>query len=478
MEQTLIQKKEEDDGNIREEKSNRIQNNEPSDLSILTPEREKRLKEIREMNFFSRNFRALQFGSMRGVIVMFLRLTLGAGVFTLPFYVSKFGYIVGPILILLAGYVSMQSFFEIAEASEDSGKNNYFELIEHYLGRKTMQVFKVTYFLDISSSPICAMIVIYSLMKLILGMTGLADPAWIKNVQKGEWDEDLFEVKIVRGCFFFLFYWLSVSFLLKKNLFFLQKVNVLIIGALVSLLVYTLLELPFFGNAYKGKITRTAFMPVDKTWLENIFALLMAYYAQPFLFSLKEQLLLPTVDRMKKVARNTIIIEAVVFSVLGFTGYWCLGNEYTTDLIYQRVMYPGKNMFSERVFQLMLIFFFLCVMLGLAIFNPTIRDYFYDVLHLDRKNKTVYYVISLVPFAVYSIFCFIKPDIVFILNVSGVSFSNFNGLIIPALMKAKINHRNQRWRQFYWCVFKLAVFIIFGLIGFCFIVAGMISPSN
>ena len=452
---------------------------ESSDLGLRTSVRDKHLTKIRQMNIFGRTFRTLQFGSMRGVVLMFLRLTLGAGIFTLPFYVSKFGYIMGIIFIALAGFLSLESYNDIIEASNESNKNSYFELIEHYLGRRYLNVFKVTYFLDLSSTPICSMIVIYSLMKFLLGVLGLAKEEWIINKYTGAWKETNPQVILIRGLFFGLFYCISIPFFLKKQLFFLQKANMLIILALSLLMIYVIIELPFFGIHYEKGNERTteAFKEFDQNWFENIFALLMAYYAQPFIFSLKEQLMYPTLDRMKKTTRITMIGETAIFILIGFMGYYCLGDKYITEMVYARVPYEGKNKFSEVLYQILLVVFFLCVLMGLAIYNPTIRDYFYEMFNWDKKNKRTYYLVSLVPFFCFALFCFIKPSITFVLNFSGVTFSNFNGYIIPGLIKAIRTKGKSKW-AFYWALLKVYILMVFGMIAFVFMMINAYKDSQ
>ena len=409
---------------------------------------------------------------------MFLRLTLGAGIFTLPYYVGKFGYIMGLFFILLAGLLSIQSYFEIIDASHESKMNSYFEIIQHYLGDKFVTIFKFTYFLDLSSTPICSMIVIYSLMKLLLGVLKIAKLEWIKDEYKGDWNEDMYEVQLVRAGFFSLFYLVSVPFFLKKNLYFLQKVNFLILISLVLLMVYTIAELPFFGVALNELTTKVPIKKFQINWFENIFALLMAFYAQPFMFTLKEQLLYPTPERMKKTILITMIGEISIFILIGFVGYFCLGDKYTPDFVYQRQPYANKNAISELVFHILMVVFFLCVILGLAIYNPTIRDYFYDIFNFKKDSKITYYLVSLVPFAFFSLFCFLKPDITFVLNISGVTFSNFNGFIIPGLITAKRQYAVGNYFHLTYSLFKLSCLIIFGLIAFFFMIQDILKKNE
>ena len=173
-----------------------------------------------------------------------------------------------------------------------------------------------------------------------------------------------------------------------------------------------------------------------------------------------------------------MIGEIIIFILIGFIGYYCLGDKFTPDFVYQRQPYVDKNQFSEIVFQLLMVLFFLCVLLGLAIYNPTIRDYFYDIFDFDRNNKVTYCLVSLVPFAFFSFFCYIKPDITFVLNFSGVTFSNFNGFIVPSLITARRQYESGKKIQLRYTIFKLGCLIIFGLVAFYFMVVGAFQKND
>lgn len=43
-----------------------------------------RLKRVRKMNFLQRIFRPIKRGSLRGVIIFWVRMTMGVGILTLP----------------------------------------------------------------------------------------------------------------------------------------------------------------------------------------------------------------------------------------------------------------------------------------------------------------------------------------------------------------------------------------------------------
>ena len=56
-------------------------------------------KKIQKLNFFKRNFRKIQKGSLRGSIFTLLKFSLGIGFFTVPYNVKYLG-ILNSILII------------------------------------------------------------------------------------------------------------------------------------------------------------------------------------------------------------------------------------------------------------------------------------------------------------------------------------------------------------------------------------------
>lgn len=94
----------------------------------------KTLEEIKKLNFFNRLFRKLNTGSMRGVILMWIRMTLGIGILTLPSFVKIYGAFTGLMIIILSAMINYLTYAFIFDASYYSGQLNYPSLIKKLLG--------------------------------------------------------------------------------------------------------------------------------------------------------------------------------------------------------------------------------------------------------------------------------------------------------------------------------------------------------
>lgn len=425
---------------VKEDKMNDLR------LSIHTKERDRRLEEIRSLSWWDRNFRPMEKGSLRGVVIMWIRMTLGVGVLTLPQYISGYGYVYGVLAIIAAGLLNLHSFRNIFHVSASTGEKDYLNLIEKTLGKVIFKIFKVSFFLDMSSSFVILVIVCWNLFEYSLYFLGVAKDEWFSDKDKMKFNEDNPELFRIRGVFFLILYLISIPFFLRKTLRAIQKITVMILFILLILLVFIIGQAPFFYMANSDS-ERIAFKPFKTSWIEGFFSILLSFYVQPFIFSLREELLVPSKKRMNKVASITVSFEIILFVAVAIAGYFSLGEKYITDLFLTRKPYNGESPIIENIYRILIGVFFFLSSLGIAIFNPTMRDYLYQVLNLN-KSKISYVSLSLVPFFFYSLVAFIKPNIIDVFNWTGLTICNFNGYMIPALMMIQILRQEgaPKWR--------------------------------
>lgn len=85
-------------------------------------------------NFFFRNFRTIQPGSLRGIVLFWIKLSLGSGVFVLPYYFKKFGLLGGILACILAVLANYFAIITIFEAANESKEDRYTNMIRKFLG--------------------------------------------------------------------------------------------------------------------------------------------------------------------------------------------------------------------------------------------------------------------------------------------------------------------------------------------------------
>ena len=410
-------------------------------LSEPTIENIEKLQNIRTMSWRDRLFRKVSTGSLRGVVLMWIRMTLGIGLLTLPFYLKQYGAFTGIIVIIICALVNLQSYYYIFEAVFYSGKKNYPDLIKSVLGNGILTVFRFTFLIDIASAIMIYSVVSWNLLEYIIYFFKIGEEHWDEwfiNKDTLEFNENNGAIFLIRCVFFYSMFLLTIPLFMKKNLDALQKVTIGYLVSLFVLVLILLIEMPFFSRAYKDEdIEFHWFKPISYNWIECFFGLCIAFYVQPFIFSLRGELLLPSLKRTKKISTISVSLEATIFVVLGFIGYWSLGDLYTPNLFILRKPYPGKSQISELIFQLSICFFFLLNTLGLAMFNPGLRDYLYS-FSTCKNTWFKYMAISLAPFLLICTLSFAYPYVIRITNFFGFTINNFNGYIIPILMKIQI----------------------------------------
>lgn len=208
---------------------------------------------------------------------------------------------------------------------------------------------------------------------------------WISDLQTVEFNESNPTIFKIRGVFFYAVFFMTIPLFLKRNLESLQKVTIGYLCALFLLVFIILYEVPFFKSAYSDKNTGFHLYKAPTfNWIECFFGLCISFYVQPFIFSLRGELLLPSLKRTKKIAKISISIEAITFIILGFFGYYALGDSFTPKIFILRSPYPDKNGISENIFRAAIATFFILNTLGLAMYNASLRDYLYPFVPIKN----------------------------------------------------------------------------------------------
>lgn len=254
-----------------------------------------------------------------------------------------------------------------------------------------------------------------------------------------KYDEDNPQVRNIRYIFFFSIFILTIPLFLRKSLDDLQIITVMFLAFLFALCLWILSELPFFYYNYKEQGISphvTYWKAPELEWPLKFFGLLIGYYVQPFIFSLKGELLLPSLRRTRKVAQISILTETILFAIIGYFAYLVLGNENTPELFILRKEYKGKNQVSERIFQFLIFCFFIINTLGLSMYITPVREYLSQ--YVDLKPKLNFILASLIPFFLLCLFSALYPNIIDAISFFGFTVYNFNGYVVPYLMAIAI----------------------------------------
>lgn len=107
-----------------------------------------------------------------------------------------------------------------------------------------------------------------------------------------------------------------------------------------------------------------------------------------------------------------------------------------------------------------IIIFFIINNLGMATFMPTIKNYLNYLISYPKRKITF---ISSVPFIVGFTIAFLIPSISTIFALMGLIICNFNGYIIPCLLKI-YNKSTKHWEIAIYLIIIL-LFLTLGILG-------------
>lgn len=330
-------------------------------------------------------------------------------------------------------------------------------------------MFTITYVYDITVPTICYSAVTWSLFCYVLNDFGLIKESWIEDKDRmllHEYDPEVF---LMRTIYFVVVFVLSIPLFLKREIGSLKNIAYAFLAVMVAYLIYIMIEAPFFRSHYSENNTlHVEYLVKIPSWemIVSFFSMLLAYYVQPFILLLRGELLHPTHKRLNKVARYGVIFEALLFIAFTSICYISFGDKYTPPLMLLRVPFPGKSEITEYIFKVGLILFFLLTLIGLCIYNVGVREYLMGFFKF-RNERTGYVFFSLFPFFMCCVVALLLPRITDQFSYAGLIFCNFNGFIIPALLKLQITKLERQGLCKRLLVYGLiAFYVIAGLGGF------------
>lgn len=339
------------------------------------------LKDQRSKGFFKRNFGSLKGGSLRAVVIYWVRMTTGIGVMALPYYIAQLGLLMGSLILILAGTMCYFSFKYIFVAQILTGKKDLVQIARKFIPSWMCSIYSYTLIIDIFSAMMIYTVVSWNILSYLLVIFNLYKEDWVdKSVTDNTVLNDYHkEVLLIRVGFLHLMFFCLIPLFLKRSLEKLKIVSQIFMVSLIFIIVILLCQTPLFYKMYHSsdqpKATVNYFYKPFwnfKTF-SYFFSMILAFYVQSLLMSLRKELLVPNITRLKKVAFLSVGSELFLFLILGITCYLIFGNEYTTSLIILRKPLEGYRAF-EWVFRAGLVIFFLSNLIGIPMYNVPMRD--------------------------------------------------------------------------------------------------------
>lgn len=439
---------------------------------LTTAEALEKLEQRRNLHFFRRMFSPMEIGSLRSVVIMWIRICSGIGLLTLPYYVMNFGLWEGAIVVMIAAYLNFLPATYLFNAVSVSKKTTYPSLVEHYFGRKIRKVFDFNYFLDLFSQIFLLQIASWNCLEYIFYMIGWAEkhPEWFNDFNKIQYNEYNLEIFLFRLIFVAITTAILIPFFLKDNLRDYKIITYSYLGLLFTLVIFLVAETPLFMRAYsEAERDIQYFKPFVMANISNFGGVMLCFYVQPYLFSLFEELVKPNNRRLSKIGFIATLIEGIMFLFIGICGYAGLGEKYTPNVFFLRRPYPGQNMTVEWVFRGVVISFFFVMIIGIPMYNPTLKAQIYEVFEWKDPNRRQKTLASLVPLFIASAITLFYPNVTSIFNILSVTICNVNGYLLPVLLEIKWRqHKKEQSYLVYGVAVFYGLFFVFGMISLFF----------
>ena len=432
----------------------------PSQNKIYNDNRLEILEKVRKQNFFHRNFcRKFGKGSMRGSIITLLRMTLGIGIFAIPYYTKDIGLFTSLIMLFAAAFISYFSFDTISTAAHVSGANSYQESIKYMLGDKFYFLSKITFTVDFTTVVLIYQIAGWNLFQYLAYFLGIFKDEWLLDKNTLRFDPWNSNVLAWRIGYFLVIYLILFINLLKDDLESIRFFSTAFVLSLICLILFIFCQMPFYRSFYNNehKILFSIYKPPTHFWITSFYSLLSAYTCQIFIVKVRQELYLPTQRRIKKVIKTTLTLEFIIFALIASICYYSLGDLFTPQLIILRKSLNKYGIWEYIMTGLLLIFFLSSVM-SLAVFNIPFKKYWIFLIHQKYTvGKKLHFFYSTIPFLLVSILAIFLCDVTMVYTILSLTVWNFDAYFYAVFLKIKLlKHDNFRGFK----IFLLISFLI------------------
>lgn len=251
-------------------------------------------------------------------------------------------------------------------------------------------MFDVTFSLDLFSNIALLLIAGWGVLKFFLHSMPFAHkhPEWYLDHDSMKFNEFNGTIFLIRAGYVVIIGALLTPFFLKENLRDYKAVTLTYITLVFVLIAFLIVQTPFYINARSAEDRGIInFKPISWSSVSNFGGIMLSYYVQVYMFSLFDEIVAPNTRRLKKVAKISLFVEYVTLLSIAVCGYLSLGEKYTPDMFFLRQPCPGLENIPEIIFRVVLFLFLVTLILGIAMFNPTLRKQLLQLFKLENPTQ-------------------------------------------------------------------------------------------
>ena len=423
----------------------------PIDLNISTPNQQSKgsnrnsgLESLRERNFLYRVFRRFEKGSLRGSVISFMRMSMGIGIFLLPYCIADCGALFGGILLVIAAFVNYLCFTAIYDVSEETRAISLQGLVQKLMGRGFKKIFVISLIFDHISTILIYLVISWRIFEVLGFLFNFFEKAWLIDIPHIKYDENNEEVRLIRAAFFCVIFVISLPSLLKNRIEHLRGFSICFIIFLTIMLgvILATMRTYWLHNTTYHQLEVDYFISKPSfTWIESFFVMLFSFSIQTYVLDIKRELYEPQKRRLIKITKISLCLETLLYLVVGVAIYLCLGNMFTPSFLLDK--YPiNQDQFGERILRILMAFFLFFIILSLPVYNPSLRNILLSYCR-KRRNKTNFIFFSVFPFFCISVIAFFLPYMRELVTILALTFYNINAYLIPLCLKLIVLYKQK-----------------------------------
>lgn len=393
---------------------------------------------IEERSWWNRTFSSLQKDSLRGGIFTMLLTALGTGMFTLHHLYNDIGVVWTILVLAIFGlnYVYAMRVQIYAASAVKTSVHSLNDLVRHYLGKPTLILFNVIFF-------IYNMIALISLILAITKTFYINFEPWVWqwvtkviNVSKEKQDYGHFNMFAVWIVGLFLF-----SLTIQRSVDALRYFSLVSFFVFVGIIAVVVVQTPAY---YQENKTDNSFNLTDFSIYNFLCRFGLAVYSFNCVtnfYGIYNSVHNPSPRRLNKIFRRTFLILFFLFVAYGLASYLSLGRKFAdeTDLFIFRKQIGESDVFI-RVFRAMLV---CSLFIGFALNVFPLKMMTFDVLKIETAPRNNFFV-SLFYTAMPVLIAGFFTKITQYANLGGCFSAMFIAFIIPGLFGIKVQYHKNR----------------------------------
>lgn len=248
---------------------------------------------------------------------------------------------------------------------------------------------------------------------------------------------------------------------LARELSGLKYLSMVSFFAITYTIVVSVVETPMYYSHFKDDEKYQLDIwarPFNMDWMQGLGTICLSYICTPLFFNIKKELVISDQRRTKKVITLSIGFMMVMFVAICVAGNLSLGANMIPSLYtLRKKMDSGDLDLAMKIGEFgFLVVVLTCIPVNVYPIREQIRSFF-----RMQNNTRNHFILSITILFSAFLIAVVYPDITAIFGIFGGIFANGIGLVIPFLIKIRMNAMDgQKWHSFSQVVHTILLVIV------------------